>query len=77
MGAGRARRGLATHAGIKPREIEILQLLEQSMPNKRIALTLNTTLETVKWNLKNIFAKLGVPSRYDAMMVARKRGLID
>ena len=47
------------------------------MSNKRIALTLNITLETVKWNLKSIFGKLGVPSRYDAVMVARKRGLID
>ncbi|RIX79607.1 LuxR C-terminal-related transcriptional regulator [Acidovorax cavernicola] len=63
--------------GIKPREIEILQLLGQSMSNKRIALTLNITLETVKWNLKNIFAKLGVASRYDAVMAARKHGLID
>lgn len=62
---------------MKPREIEILQLLGQSMSNKRIALTLNITLETVKWNLKSIFGKLGVPSRYDAVMVARKRGLID
>lgn len=61
----------------KPREIEILRLVAQSMANKRIALTLNITLETVKWNLKNVFAKLGVSSRYDAMVVARKRGLID
>ena len=46
------------------------------MSKKRIALALNITLETVKWNLRNIFAKLGVSSRYDAMMWARKRELI-
>lgn len=63
--------------GLKPREVEILCLLGQSMSNKRIALTLNITLETVKWNLKGIFSKLGVSSRYDAVMSARKRGLID
>ncbi|MFD2644585.1 helix-turn-helix transcriptional regulator [Pseudomonas japonica] len=63
--------------GLKPREIEILCLLGQSMSNKRIALTLNITLETVKWNLKGIFGKLGVSSRYDAVVAARKRGLID
>ena len=62
---------------LKPREIEILRLVGQSMANKRIALTLNLTLETVKWNLKNVFAKLAVSSRYDAMIAARKRGLID
>jgi LuxR family maltose regulon positive regulatory protein len=62
---------------LKPREIEILRLVGQSMANKRIALTLNLTLETVKWNLKTAFAKLGVSSRYDALIAARKRGLIE
>jgi LuxR family maltose regulon positive regulatory protein len=46
------------------------------MSNKCIALTLNFTLETVKLNLPNIFAKLGVSSRYDAMVWARKQELI-
>ncbi|MFV8599169.1 LuxR C-terminal-related transcriptional regulator [Ralstonia pseudosolanacearum] len=62
---------------LKPRELEILRLAAQSMSNKRIALTLNLTLDTVKWNMKNVFEKLGVPSRYDAVIAARKRGLID
>jgi LuxR family maltose regulon positive regulatory protein len=55
------------------REQEILALLEQSMSNKRIALALNISVQTVKWNLKNIFIKLGVSSRYEAMLIARKR----
>ncbi|MGH8784328.1 MAG: LuxR C-terminal-related transcriptional regulator [Cupriavidus necator] len=67
----------AEDQGLKPREIEILRLVAQSMSNKRIALTLNITLDTVKWNMKNVFEKLGVPSRYDAVMAARKRGLIE
>lgn len=46
------------------------------MSNKRIALTLGITLETVKWNVKNIFSKLGVSSRYDAMILARRRGIV-
>jgi LuxR family maltose regulon positive regulatory protein len=61
---------------LTPREREILGLISQAMSNKRIALTLNITLETVKWNVRNILAKLGVSSRYDAMTWARKRGLI-
>ncbi|RWU17185.1 plasmid partition protein [Pseudomonas alkylphenolica] len=55
------------------REQEILDLLEQSMSNKHIALALNLSLQTVKWNLKNIFAKLGVFSRYDAILAMRRQ----
>ncbi|WP_248320477.1 LuxR C-terminal-related transcriptional regulator [Caballeronia sp. Sq4a] len=65
-----------TDAVLTQREVEILGLVAQAMSNKRIALTLNITLETVKWNLRNIFAKLGVSSRYDAMVWARKQELI-
>ncbi|MCY1484625.1 HTH-type transcriptional regulator MalT [compost metagenome] len=55
------------------REQEIIGLLEQSMSNKRIAQTLNLSLETVKWNLKNIYAKLGVSGRYEAIVAARQQ----
>lgn len=55
------------------REQDIIDLLEQSMSNKRIALALNLSLQTVKWNLKNIFFKFAVSSRYDAIVVARRR----
>ncbi|WP_160108623.1 LuxR C-terminal-related transcriptional regulator [Pseudomonas izuensis] len=62
---------------LTPREREILSLVAQAMSSKRIALTLDITLDTVKWNLRNIFAKLGVSSRYDAMVWARNQKLID
>lgn len=62
---------------LTPRELEILSLVAQAMSTKRIAHTLDITLETVKWNLRNIFAKLGVSSRYDAMIWARNHKLID
>ncbi|RJF91886.1 ATP-dependent transcriptional regulator [Noviherbaspirillum saxi] len=61
---------------LTPRELEILGLMAQAMSNKRIALTLNITFGTVKWNVKNILAKLGVSSRYDAIAVARQRGFL-
>jgi LuxR family maltose regulon positive regulatory protein len=60
-------------ASLTRREQDIIDLLEQSMSNKRIALALNLSLQTVKWNLKNIFFKFGVSSRYDAIIVARRR----
>ncbi|WP_449433476.1 LuxR C-terminal-related transcriptional regulator [Pseudomonas putida] len=62
---------------LTPRELEVLSLVAQAMSSKRIAHTLDITLETVKWNLRNIFAKLGVSSRYDAMIWARNNKLID
>ncbi|MHC2148630.1 LuxR C-terminal-related transcriptional regulator [Pseudomonas sp. 210_17 TE3656] len=78
-GAGRSNDASATGAPsmLTPRELAILQLISQAMANKRVALTLNISLETVKWNLKNIYAKLGVSSRYDAVSWARKHGLIE
>ncbi len=56
---------------LSERETEILALLSQSMANKRIARVLNVSAETVKWHLKNIYLKLGVSSRDEA--VARMR----
>lgn len=61
---------------LTPRELEILTLVSQAMPNKRIALTLNISVDTVKWNVRNILTKLELSSRYDAMAWARKQGLI-
>ncbi|KJK16805.1 LuxR C-terminal-related transcriptional regulator [Pseudomonas sp. NPDC087612] len=69
--------GNGAHSVLTPRELAILQLISQAMANKRVALTLNISLETVKWNLKNIYAKLGVSSRYDAVSWARKHGVLE
>ncbi|MCY1398822.1 HTH-type transcriptional regulator MalT [compost metagenome] len=55
------------------RELEIIDLLEQSMPNKRMAQTLNLSQETIKWNLKNIYSKLGVSGRYEVLIALRQR----
>ncbi|CAD6551168.1 HTH-type transcriptional regulator MalT [Paraburkholderia kirstenboschensis] len=72
--ASGARNG---HATLTQREIQVLGLVAQAMSNKRIALALDITVETVKWNLRNIFSKLGVSRRYDAMVWARNQKLID
>ncbi|WP_394561108.1 LuxR C-terminal-related transcriptional regulator [Aquipseudomonas alcaligenes] len=82
FGSGSAERAGQSSADgapsmLTPRELAILELISQAMSNKRVALTLNISLETVKWNLKNIYVKLGVSSRYDAVSWARKHGLID
>ncbi|TAL93448.1 MAG: helix-turn-helix transcriptional regulator [Paraburkholderia sp.] len=76
-GASQPENGRKADSALTPRELEILTLVAEAMSNKRIALALNITLETVKWNLRNVFSKLGVSSRYDAMLWARKNGLIE
>lgn len=76
-GRGGEASGSGTTSVLTPRELAILQLISQAMANKRVALTLNISLETVKWNLKNIYVKMGVSSRYDAVSWARKHGLIE
>lgn len=55
------------------REIDMLCLLNQAMPNKKIARTLGLSPETVKWYLSRIYAKLRVAGRDEA--VARVRDL--
>ncbi|MCY1306528.1 Bacterial regulatory protein, luxR family [compost metagenome] len=54
----------------------ILTLISQSMSNKHIALTLNISLQTVKWYVKSIFQKLSVSRRYDAVVAARELGIL-
>jgi len=58
---------------LNERERTVLDLLAQAMPNKKIARTIGVSPDTVKWNLKNIYAKLGVSSRDEA--VARMRAV--
>ncbi|MDM0021104.1 LuxR C-terminal-related transcriptional regulator [Variovorax saccharolyticus] len=55
------------------REVEVLRLLAQAMPNKKIARALGLSPETVKWYLSRIYAKLRVAGRDEA--VARVRDL--
>lgn len=55
------------------REVEMLRLLAQAMPNKKIARALGLSPETVKWYLSRIYGKLRVSGRDEA--VARVRDL--
>ncbi|WP_103222107.1 LuxR C-terminal-related transcriptional regulator [Roseibium marinum] len=59
------------------REREVLTLLAEGMSNKSIARRLDVGEPTVKFHLKNLFAKLGVSRRALAVNVARTSGLLD
>lgn len=61
---------------LTPRELEVLALLAQGNPNKRIASALDITEVTVKSHVQSIFRKLNVLSRTEATAVATRRGLL-
>ncbi|GAB3097460.1 LuxR C-terminal-related transcriptional regulator [Lysobacter terrae] len=70
-------RGASSQSGLlTTKESEILRLLQRGMSNKRIALTLDIGGETVKWHLKNLYAKLSAVSREHAVDRARLLGLV-
>jgi two-component system, NarL family, nitrate/nitrite response regulator NarL len=68
---------LATPAeALTPREMEVLQLLAEGLPNKTIASRLSVTDHTVKFHVNAIMGKLGVQSRTEAVVRATRLGLI-
>jgi LuxR family maltose regulon positive regulatory protein len=61
---------------LSARELEVLVELARGAPNKVIARILHMTENTVKFHLKNIFQKLQVRHRAEALHAARARGLL-
>ena len=59
------------------REVEVIQLVAHGLSNREIAAEIGRTDETVKLHLKNIFAKLGVTDRTEAVTVAISRGIFN
>ncbi|TAM09138.1 MAG: hypothetical protein EPN72_02790 [Nevskiaceae bacterium] len=58
------------------REMELLRLLQAGLNNHRLADALFLSESTVKWHLHNIYAKLEVSSRGEAVARARQAGII-
>jgi NarL family two-component system response regulator YdfI len=61
---------------LTPREIEVLELLADGLPNKAIAERLGISDQTVKFHVASISGKLGAANRTDAVRRALRRGLI-
>lgn len=69
--------GAAKNAtSLSSREMEVLLELSLGLSNKEIARTLDMTEHTVKFHLKNIFKKLSINRRTEALIVAREQGLV-
>lgn len=59
---------------LTPREVEILQLLARGMSNRDIAASLYISDRTVQAHLTNIFAKMQVTSRLEAVLKGIQKG---
>jgi DNA-binding NarL/FixJ family response regulator len=57
------------------REREILVLVTEGMPNKRISMRLGISEKTVKAHMTSIFGRLGVSDRTQAALWAREHGI--
>jgi LuxR family maltose regulon positive regulatory protein len=61
---------------LSARELDVLKLLAQGCTDKKIAEALVIARETVHKHLKNIYGKLDVHSRTEAIVSARELGLL-
>lgn len=61
---------------LTPREIQVLELLAEGLPNKAIAARLGISDQTVKFHVAAISGKLSAANRTDAVRRAVRRGLI-
>jgi serine/threonine protein kinase len=59
------------------RELDILRHMVEGLSNGEIAQALHLTLETVRWYVKQIYAKLDVHSRRQAVERARRLNLLE
>ena len=61
---------------LTPRELEVLRLMAQGLPNRKIAEQLVVNERTIKHHVSEILSKLGVGNRTQAITFAAAHGLI-
>ena len=70
------RKGVKEKVPLTKKELEVLRLMAKGLSNKEIASELYITERTVKFHVSNIFSKLGVFSRTEAVLYAIRRGWV-
>jgi DNA-binding CsgD family transcriptional regulator len=65
------------HAGLTPQELRTLRLVGRGFGNEEIARELRVATSTVRTHLKHVYAKLGLPSRSEAISYAIRHGLAE
>ena len=74
--SAKRKRGLiARSTALTPKEREVLELLARNLSNKEIGLTMNIHEDTVKWHVKNVFAKLSADTRKQVVSSGEAHGL--
>ncbi len=73
---GKQAQGNFTHEALTAREQEVLSLLARGLRNKEIAARLIVSERTVNFHLANIYQKLNVSGRTEALSKALEQGLI-
>src|SRR2546421_1211414 len=73
---GKQSRGNYPYETLTAREQEVLQLLARGLRNKEIAARLNVSERTVNFHLANIYQKLNVSGRTEALSKAHEQGLL-
>ena len=66
----------AAAEGLSGRELEVLLLVARGMSNQQIAISLHLSEATVKRHLANIYPRIGVSSRGEAVRLALSNGWI-
>jgi LuxR family maltose regulon positive regulatory protein len=61
---------------LSERELEVLELIAHGLTNREIAARLFLSLNTVKAHTRNIYGKLGVHNRTQAVVRARALGAL-
>jgi DNA-binding NarL/FixJ family response regulator len=76
LAASAARGAAAPGTPLTPREREILELMAEGAPNRRIAAHLAISRHTVKFHVASILVKLGARTRTEAVATALRTGLL-
>ena len=63
-----------TEGRLTPREMQVLRLASEGLTNYQIARRLELSVRTVEAHLTHVYAKLGVASRTEAVLLAQRRG---
>ena len=64
------------YEALTPRELNVLELVAEGLPNRAIAARLEISEHTVKFHVSSLFSKLGAGNRTDAVRRAVRLGLI-